>query len=150
MPRPHSSSAEALAGTYSSVVVMAGRALQVEMNSAHDIAARRGEMRAWLATHLPIGSVEDVLLAAGEAIDNALEHGLAPITVRMSWQTDEELVVEVYDAGRWTLAEHDQQRGYGMPIMTALMDAVSVDTTHGTRLVLRRRFTAAAERKPHG
>jgi anti-sigma regulatory factor (Ser/Thr protein kinase) len=132
-------------------VVVARRALQVELDSAADITVSRGRLRAWLANDLSPDGVDDVLLAVGEAIDNALEHGMPPISVRMSWQAERELVVEVHDAGRWTIVDDASQRGYGMPIMTKLMDAVSVDTTRGTRLVLRRRFhpAPAAERKSH-
>jgi anti-sigma regulatory factor (Ser/Thr protein kinase) len=114
--------------------------LQVQLDDPQEIGVCRASMRSWLRVQLPQAHVDDVLLAAGEAIDNALEHGVPPIVVAMSWQDHRELVVEINDGGRWVIPARGGDRGFGMPIMTALMDAVSVDTTRGTRLVLRRRF----------
>ena len=79
------------------------------------------------------------MLACGEAVDNALEHGSPPVTVEMDWE-DALLTIVVRDAGTWRVSAQVPPRGLGLPIMMALMDNVSVDTTDGTAIRLSRRF----------
>ena len=79
------------------------------------------------------------MLACGEAVDNALEHGTPPVSVEMSWD-DAVLTIVVRDSGTWRVSAQLPPRGLGLPIMMALMDNVTVDTTDGTAIRLSRRF----------
>jgi anti-sigma regulatory factor (Ser/Thr protein kinase) len=76
-------------------------------------------------------SVDDVILAAGEAAGNAIEHAYRGDdgSVRMrAFVAEEHLVVEVRDCGKWRL-EGDPERGRGLGIMRALVDRVSIEST---------------------
>jgi anti-sigma regulatory factor (Ser/Thr protein kinase) len=114
--------------------------LRLRVVASSDLPLCRARMRAWLLAALPEEQTGDVLLACGEAVDNALEHGRPPIDVELCWLDGGELAIEVHDGGPWTITGERRDRGFGMPIMTSLMDAVSVDTTKGTTVRLRRRF----------
>jgi anti-sigma regulatory factor (Ser/Thr protein kinase) len=83
---------------------------------------------------------DDVRLACGEAVSNALEHGKPPVTVDLSWNESSGLTVVVRDGGKWVVSAATPPRGLGLPIMMALMDNVTIDTTDGTAIRLSRRF----------
>ena len=100
----------------------------------------RRALRAFLEqSRIEYGRVDDVLLAAGEAISNAIEHAYrgADGTVRLvAFVAARRLVVEVRDSGRWRL-EGDPERGRGLGIMRALVDRVSIESTRsGTNVRL--------------
>jgi len=114
--------------------------LRLQITGGAQIARSRARMRSWLGRSLDAAYVDDVLLACGEAVDNALEHGVPPVVVQLAWADRSELSVEVHDAGPWMTGVGTGARGFGMPIMSSLMDAVSIDTSHGTTVILRRRF----------
>lgn len=102
-------------------------------------------MRRWLGRRLSGDRADEVLLACGEAVDNALEHGAVPIVVELHWDggdgsADPSLDVAVRDAGTWRVAAQVVSRGLGIPIMMALMDSLTIDTTDGTAVRLSRRF----------
>jgi serine/threonine-protein kinase RsbW len=109
--------------------------------SAH-AAQTRTRMRDWLRQRLPLERVDEVMLACGEAIDNALEHGRPPITVGLSWSGGGggALTVVVRDGGRWRVVGGGADRGMGIPIMMALMDSLTIETSEGTTVSLSRRF----------
>ena len=77
--------------------------------------------------------VDDVILAVGEAAGNAIEHayrgGAGTVNVR-AFVDGRQLVVEVCDCGHWRL-DGDPERGRGLGIMRALVDHVSIESTHG-------------------
>ncbi|MDE2481416.1 MAG: ATP-binding protein [bacterium] len=93
--------------------------------------------------------VEDIRLAAGEALNNAVEHGIAArsngFSVRCTFD-DGELQIEIRDNGAGFEFEQAAdgapadlaQRGYGIFLMRRLMDDVRYDQ-HGTRVRLLRR-----------
>ena len=89
----------------------------------------------------------DVVLACGEAVDNAFEHGRSPVTIELSanqkatWRSWSATT----EAGECPCISH--RAGLGLPIMTALMDNVTIDTTNGTALRLSRRLSSAAGRR---
>jgi len=114
--------------------------LRLHVSGPAEMADTRARMRSWLGCSLTAAHVDDVLLACGEALDNALEHGMPPIVVQLAWLASLDLSVEVHDAGPWMTGVSIHDRGLGMPIMTSLMDAVNIDMTHGTTVSLRRRF----------
>jgi anti-sigma regulatory factor (Ser/Thr protein kinase) len=80
-----------------------------------------------------------ILTAAGEAIANAVEHAYFghPGVVRLLAQaTDGVLSVLVEDDGKWKPAQRRDERGRGLPLMRALMDAVEI-RTHQARTEVR-------------
>jgi anti-sigma regulatory factor (Ser/Thr protein kinase) len=89
-----------------------------------------------LRRHADDRRADDVLLAAGEAVDNALEHGRPPVHVEVSSTGRDAFTVVVHDRGRWLGSGPVPSRGRGFPIMRALMDDVTVDTRDGTSVVL--------------
>jgi len=84
-----------------------------------------------------------VLLAVGEALANAIEHGSVERTqiIRLEATiSDRELLVSVSDTGRWQpgLEGFFSGRGRGHVLMDALADSVDVDgDQHGTIVTLR-------------
>jgi len=114
--------------------------LRLHIIETSEMPGTRARIRTWLGATIAAAHVDDVLLACGEAMDNALEHGLPPIVVQLAWLPGSELCVEVHDAGPSMRDREAHDRGFGMPIMSSLMDAVSVDTSDGTTVTLRRRF----------
>ena len=114
--------------------------LAVTVSSRSELAERRAGIRSWVNRHAGGQTADDVVLACGEAIDNALEHGTPPISVNIDVGTDEVLSIIVRDTGNWRVSAAVPPRGLGLPIMMALMDNVSVDTTNGTAIRLSRRL----------
>jgi anti-sigma regulatory factor (Ser/Thr protein kinase) len=80
-----------------------------------------------------------ILTAAGEAIANAVEHAYfgSPGVVRLQAHAqDGALSVTVEDDGKWKPAQRRDERGRGLPLMRALMDAVEI-RTHQARTEVR-------------
>jgi len=107
----------------------------------------RSILRTYLAT-VPIDErCDDVILAAGEALGNAIEHayrggqGIVRLTATV---VRDRLVVEVRDKGRWRL-EGDAERGRGLGIMRALVDRVAIESSReGTCVRLELALARAA------
>lgn len=97
------------------------------------LAPVRKALRDWLAQcDLPPEAVQNVLVAAGEACANAIEHGHrhAPgETVRLRAEAFvENLRLTVADSGRWKAPqpELNAHRGRGVALMRAMMQHVSI------------------------
>ncbi|MGK5676117.1 SpoIIE family protein phosphatase [Micromonospora sp. URMC 106] len=114
------------------------------------LAPARQALREWLGG-LGIGAadVDAVLIAAGEACANAIEHGYrfapgASVTVRGRLRADR-LEVVVSDTGGWReTTPDDSDRGRGRLIMARLMDEATVDgSADGTTVRLVKRVSAA-------
>jgi len=111
------------------------------------VAAARGELRAWLAENeVPRRLAEDVLLAVGEACTNAVEHAYPadrPADARFGLHgriVDSELTMTITDHGRWRPPDpaSDPFRGRGLVLMRAVMKDVELThEEHGTTVVLR-------------
>ncbi len=81
--------------------------------------------------------IDDVLLAAGEAAGNAIEHAYRGTdgTVELhAAHSADNLVIEVCDRGCWRL-DGDPERGRGLGIMRALVDRVSIENTRAGTIV---------------
>ncbi len=114
------------------------------------LAGLRHELRGWLAG---LGAsdeeVADVLLACGEACANAVEHAYqdrpeGELTVELVLDDDRQLRLRVTDTGRWRAVPAPGDRGRGLPLMRAVMDAVDVARgAGGTVVTMRRRLGAA-------
>jgi anti-anti-sigma factor len=111
------------------------------------LAELRTELRDWLE-RLPItpAARDDVLLAAGEACSNAIEHGYGGrdpgrLTLDASWEGDGTLHIAVGDEGGWRPPSGGRaDRGRGLPIMRRIMDAVELDAdADGTEIRMRLR-----------
>ncbi|WP_067479044.1 SpoIIE family protein phosphatase [Actinomadura hibisca] len=97
------------------------------------LAPVRKALRGWLdQCDLPPGTVQNILVAAGEACANAIEHGHrdAPgdaVYFRAEAFVDN-LHVRIVDSGRWKTPqpELNTHRGRGMGLMRALMQQVTV------------------------
>ncbi|MFL6127761.1 MAG: SpoIIE family protein phosphatase [Mycobacteriales bacterium] len=114
------------------------------------LAGLRRELRGWLAgVGATDDEVTDLLLACGEACANAVEHayrdgGAGEVTVELALDSGRELWLRIADTGRWRSVPAPGDRGRGLPLMRAVMDAVQVARgADGTVVTMRRRLGAA-------
>ncbi|WP_307787059.1 SpoIIE family protein phosphatase [Mycolicibacterium mengxianglii] len=97
------------------------------------LAATRGELRSWLSrAGVHSDQTQNVLIAVGEAVANAIEHGHresreGSVVLQASAVVDR-LHLSVIDTGTWKPAEPgaDITRGRGVTLMQALMDDVTI------------------------
>ncbi|MFI2642114.1 SpoIIE family protein phosphatase [Streptomyces sp. NPDC018610] len=97
------------------------------------LAPVRKALRSWLdQCELPPGTVQNILVAAGEACANAIEHGHRDtpgdtVYFRAEAYVDN-LHLTIADTGRWKTPqpERNAHRGRGMGLMHALMHQVTV------------------------
>lgn len=112
------------------------------------VTEARNRLRRWLIDHdIAQDRVYDILLAVGEALANAIEHGGhwdARATVSLEAFRHGDLVLAtVSDPGRWSPPDpapvaEDALRGRGYTLMHGLADHVdTLRTAHGTRVTLR-------------
>ncbi|MFI9005719.1 SpoIIE family protein phosphatase [Actinosynnema sp. NPDC053489] len=98
-----------------------------------ELAPVRHTLRAWLdSCDITAQQTFDILVAAGEACTNAVEHGHRdhpgrPIRLRATALPDEVRLV-VTDTGAWRAPEpvSDGRRGRGLHVMRGLVDSVTV------------------------
>ncbi|MFF9204949.1 SpoIIE family protein phosphatase [Streptomyces sp. NPDC014986] len=112
------------------------------------LAPVRQALRTWLERcRLPPQTARNVLVAAGEACANAVEHGHRhapgePVRLRAeAYANDLRLVVT--DTGRWRTPrpEADAHRGRGMILMRAMMQHVTITSgVAGTTVDMRTRI----------
>jgi PAS domain S-box-containing protein len=114
------------------------------------LAPVRAALRDWLRRcELSQRIVQDVLVAAGEACANAVEHGhrYAPghqIRLRAA-ATASQLRLTIIDSGRWKVSEPaaNPHRGHGIPLMRALMQQVTIEPgVTGTTVDMQLRITS--------
>jgi serine phosphatase RsbU (regulator of sigma subunit)/anti-sigma regulatory factor (Ser/Thr protein kinase) len=109
-----------------------------------DIARCRHGLREWLREQaVPRDDEQLILLAVGEAVSNAVEHGHAKqpglVEVSASINADGEVFVSVTDSGHWIERPPTPGRGRGLHIMEATMDRIELDTSGiGTEIRLMR------------
>jgi CheY-like chemotaxis protein/anti-sigma regulatory factor (Ser/Thr protein kinase) len=91
----------------------------------------------------------DLLVAAGEAIGNAIEHAYhgQPGAIRVRGRSaGSSVTVEIRDFGTWHSDTASEGRGFGLPLMRAFADAVAVERTpFGTRIELQARHARVEE-----
>ena len=111
-----------------------------------NIPAARHRLRDWL-TGIPVDPRReaDILLAIGEAVSNAIEHGSGGDSLRTvsieAFVRDHVVTATVSDTGRWSGDSSASQRslrgGRGLTMINGLADQVrTVRTAHGTRITL--------------
>ena len=109
------------------------------LDLASDLTMTRVAIRSWLAVVLPAERADEVMLASGEALANAAEHGQPPINCRRRLVCS--ALPRRADQGlRFLAIGPTGQPRPGLSIMAALMDTVTLDTTAGTAVKLSRRF----------
>nr|WP_240449097.1 SpoIIE family protein phosphatase [Streptomyces harenosi] len=98
-----------------------------------ELAHVRQTLRSWLnQCQLPPQMVQNVLVAAGEACANAVEHGHRDTpgdTVRLRAEAFvDDLRLVISDTGRWKTPQPDRNghRGRGVTLMRALMQNVTI------------------------
>lgn len=114
-----------------------------------NLAASRSALRDWLSrARLDQEQAAKVLLAAGEAVANAIEHGHrhspGGIVTLGATALDDEVQLTITDTGSWKVPEPDSypRRGRGIKLMRALMHDVTIDSdTAGTTVHLSARIT---------
>ncbi|MFJ1730639.1 SpoIIE family protein phosphatase [Streptomyces sp. NPDC088254] len=102
------------------------------------LAPVRKALRSWLdRCELPPDTVQNILVAAGEACANAIEHGHRhapgdPVRLRAEALVDD-LCLTVADTGRWKTPqpELNTHRGRGVALMRALMQQVTITSSTG-------------------
>jgi len=119
--------------------------LELTVDDVSQLAAARYALRTWLRP-LTSRDVDDVLLACGEALSNALEHGSPPVDIRLQLAADQpiRLDVHIHDGGPWVDANSEPSgRGYGLGIIRRLMSSVDLAFDHGTTLTMSKLLDAA-------
>lgn len=126
-----------------------GSSFAVHLAAAPEhIATFRHELKHWLQG-LPLkpAKIHDILLAAGEAVTNAIEHGSCSdatqsVLVEAAALHKGTVTVVVSDGGRWIESSNapltpTQHRGRGLFLMEGLADRLVIDTTDkGTRITM--------------
>jgi PAS domain S-box-containing protein len=123
-----------------------------EMAFAADVrqlAPSRAALRSWLTeAGVEPGQVQDMLVAAGEAVANAIEHGHRDrpegiISLRATAVVDG-LQVSVVDSGVWKTPRHvpGDNRGRGIALMRCLVQDLSIHSSDsGTTVHMYARIT---------
>ena len=117
------------------------------------VSIARRELAAWLiASWSPDDLVDQVLLAVSEASTNAARAARSEFRLR-AWTEGDELVVEVADDGpgfagrlpdRTTAPDPTAERGRGLFILQAVMDACDVHSGESGTVVRARKRMAPA------
>jgi len=115
----------------------------------NELSRSRAALRSWLSqARVDPDQAHDMLVAAGEAVANAIEHGHrdspeGTITLRATISVDQ-VQLTVVDTGSWRPPRPDvgRHRGRGITLMRALMQDVTIhpDAT-GTTVHLSARIT---------
>ncbi|WP_406817280.1 ATP-binding protein [Mycobacterium sp. M23085] len=111
------------------------------------IPVAREQLRDWLKTIVVVPHREtDILLATGEAVTNAIEHGSRSDSRRTvsieGFLHQDAVVITVSDTGQWigdsSASLRNRRRGRGLTLMSGLADDVDTRRTPaGTRVTLR-------------
>jgi PAS domain S-box-containing protein len=116
---------------------------------ASDLAPGRAALRSWLTkAGVEPGQIQDVLIAAGEAVANAIEHGHrdrpeGAISLRATAVGDG-LQVTVTDTGAWKTPRDSagSHRGRGISLMRHLMEDLNIQSSGtGTTVHMYARIT---------
>jgi serine/threonine-protein kinase RsbW len=109
-----------------------------------DAARLRHELAAWLALDVPDEPLDDLVVAAYEAIANAAEHAYAdhtntagPIHLH-AHRTRDGVFITVADEGEWRIPSGQGFRSRGLALMHLLVPDVHIGPNHtGTAVHLR-------------
>lgn len=118
---------------------MARGNLRLEMRAVETTpAAMRHALNSFL-TALKISEDRkiDIVTASGEALANAVEHAYAEseiggVELTATMERPDSLTVEVIDRGAFLEPRKREHRGFGLRIVRAVAQSVSIDTSEGT------------------
>jgi anti-sigma regulatory factor (Ser/Thr protein kinase) len=117
-----------------------------------ELRACRAALRTWLrAIGVSTNDEQHVLLAAGEAIANAVEHAYrdgeaGSVTVTASLNGETCVCLSIRDGGRWSDHPSMADRGFGRSIIADIADDFAFDITDtGTEVRLRRRLSPMSD-----
>ncbi|MDQ6781571.1 MAG: SpoIIE family protein phosphatase [Candidatus Eremiobacteraeota bacterium] len=123
----------------------------VEARPASARVLRQSLRRLALSIGLDESRTFDLLVAAGEAISNAIEHayGIKDGSVRVrAAKEHDQLIVEVGDQGSWRPPQNNG-RGRGLKLMRTLMQKVDIKSNeHGTTVRLAMPLSEYAYDRP--
>jgi anti-sigma regulatory factor (Ser/Thr protein kinase) len=112
-----------------------------------ELPTERHRLRDWLGTiNVDPGRATDILLATGEAVTNAIEHGSGCDPQRTvaveAFRCGNTVTATVSDSGRWSAdssaTRRSHRRGRGLALINGLADHVdTVRSAQGTRVTLR-------------
>jgi|SRR4051812_7949245 len=112
----------------------------------------RRDLRSFLGdTALSEDEIEDLILAACEAANNAVEHAQNPREPFFDVSTefdDGAVTIVIQDHGQWRQPTSPSDRGRGLAMMRALADTTVTTRSHGTTVTIRNHrvgFGALAE-----
>jgi anti-anti-sigma factor len=115
------------------------------------VPVARREVRAWLdSISAPPEAADDVLLACGEAVANAVEHAYrnqppGEVEIELSQPEPGVVAIAVRDQGVWKEPVASLHRGRGFGLMRMLMQDVHLDQSpEGTVVRMRRRIAMTA------
>ena len=122
-------------------------------SSPGELASMRALLRRWLRQ--TDGSEEDVaeiLIAAGEAAANVIEHGGSDAPFEVAGMLDgDEVDITVTDRGRWRDKGPERGGGRGLVLIRELMDEVEVTRAdEGTTVRMKRRLRSLGVAKGGG
>lgn len=109
------------------------------------LAPMRRQLRSWLrAQDVEEREAVALVLVAGEACANAIEHAYGPVAAGFELHVRRQgdvIEMIVHDAGTWRAPREGSQRGRGLGIMRSIMDEFDVrQDAEGTTLTMRRRL----------
>ena len=110
----------------------------------HILSEARYSLRRWLR-HGGATDAEsaEITMAVSEACTNAVEHAYSPAPAAFTLaarRSGDEVVITVRDGGQWR-PPRGSNRGRGLTIIKAAMDAVQINTTaKGTEITMQRRL----------
>ncbi len=116
---------------------------------ASNLADSRNALRGWLTrAGVEPDQIQDVLIATGEAVANAIEHGhrdqrVGTVSLRATAIVDR-LQVTISDTGAWKTPAHTAEfsRGRGISLMRVLMEDCSIESSEaGTTVSMHARIT---------
>ena len=99
----------------------------------------RRDLLVWLAGHRADDvRAQELVLAVGEALANAVEHaGAGSVSLRITKTERRRFEATVVDDGHWRVTPTDPTRGRGLTIIHALAEDVQVDRSdRGTRITM--------------
>jgi serine/threonine-protein kinase RsbW len=125
--------------------------------TAHDAARLRHELTAWLAVDVPDDPLDDLVLAAYEAIANATEHAYPdsadrdrPVHLHARRAPDCVSVV-ITDEGTWRTPTRERFRSHGLAVIHLLIHDVHISRSDtGTTVHLRMWLSADDPAQPCG
>jgi anti-sigma regulatory factor (Ser/Thr protein kinase) len=105
------------------------------------------DMRWWLRAFLgqtwgmPEEEIEDLVLVACEAANNAVEHAQQPTEPFFDVSTEIDVgavTIAIHDHGTWRPRRSPGDRGRGLSMMQALADTTVTSSADGTTVTIRR------------